>query len=77
MADEAACKERLAEIRLKTTITNAKLIPEDRFDVNIGAGVLFARKERPRGYGLVTFLYENEAETGPLLKIPERFTDDE
>jgi hypothetical protein len=24
-----------------------------------------------------TFLYENEAETGPLLKIPEQFTDDE
>ena len=24
-----------------------------------------------------TFLYENEAKTGPLLKIPEQFTDDE
>jgi hypothetical protein len=24
-----------------------------------------------------TFLYENEAETGSLLKIPEQFTDDE
>jgi hypothetical protein len=24
-----------------------------------------------------TFLYENEAETGPLLEILEQFTDDE
>ena len=23
-----------------------------------------------------TFLYENEAETGPLLEIPNQFTDD-
>jgi hypothetical protein len=61
----------------KTTITNAKQIPEDKFSANIGAGVLFDRAERSRGYGLATFLYENEAETGRLLEIPEQFTDDE
>ena len=61
----------------KTTITNAKLIPEDKFNANTGAGVLFDRTERPRGYGLAAFLYENEAETGPLLEIPKQFTDEE
>ena len=61
----------------KTTITNAKVIPEDKFNANTGAGVLFDRAKRPRGYGLATFLYENEAETGRLLEIPEQFTDDE
>jgi hypothetical protein len=29
------------------------------------------------GYSPGTFLYENEAETGPLLHIPEEFTDEE
>jgi hypothetical protein len=33
----------------KTTITNAKLIPEDKFNADTGAGVLFDRAERPRG----------------------------
>jgi hypothetical protein len=61
----------------KTTIANAKLIAEDKFNANTGAGVLFDRAERPRGYGLAAFLYENDAETGPLLEIPEQFTDDE
>jgi hypothetical protein len=61
----------------KTTITNAKLIPEDKFNANTGAGVLFDRAERPRGYGLAAFLYESEAETGRLLEIPEQFTDNE
>jgi hypothetical protein len=60
----------------KTTITSAKMIPEDKFDANTGVGVLFDRAERPRGYGLAAFLYENETETGPLLKITEQFTDD-
>jgi hypothetical protein len=61
----------------KTTITNAKLIPEDKFNPDPGAGILFDRVERPRGYGLAAFLYENEAEMGRLLEIPEQFTDDE
>jgi hypothetical protein len=26
---------------------------------------------------LATFLYENEAKTGPLLEIPAKFTEDE
>jgi hypothetical protein len=47
----------------KTTITNAKLIPQDKFNVATGADILFDRAERPRGYGLAAFLYENEAET--------------
>jgi hypothetical protein len=38
--------------------------------------------ETPKGslpdmLSFATFLYENEAETGPLLEIPEQFTDDE
>jgi hypothetical protein len=38
--------------------------------------------ETPKGSlldmpSVATFLYENEAETGPLLEIPEQFTDDE
>jgi hypothetical protein len=27
--------------------------------------------------GLATFLYEDEANTGPLLEIPAKFTEDE
>jgi hypothetical protein len=38
---------------------------------------LIRRAERPQGYGLAAFLYEDEAGTGPLLEIPEQFTDDE
>ena len=44
---------------------------------------IWKRRDRPAkpgfgvpGYGLSAFLYENEAETGPLLEISDQFTDD-
>jgi hypothetical protein len=65
----------------KTTLANAKVIPDGP---ELVPGDIILRRDRPEtpgfgvpGYGLSTFLYENEAETGPLLEIPEQFTDDE
>jgi hypothetical protein len=65
----------------KTTITSAKVIPDN---LELVASDIILRRDRPAtpgfgvpGYGLSGFLYENEAETGPLLEIPEQFTDDE
>jgi hypothetical protein len=60
-----------------TTLTAAKMIPEDKFSANAGAGVLFDHADRPRGYSLASFLYEDEAETGSLFEIPAKFTNDE
>ena len=57
----------------KTTITNAKVIPDTMKlvagDIITGGDVV--------SYGLSAFLYENEAETGLLLEIPDQFTDNE
>ena len=42
--------------------------------------IVASNKEDPSALdmlGFATFLYENEAETGPLLEIPEQFTDEE
>ena len=65
----------------KTTITAAKEIPDS---LELVAGDIILGRDRPAipgfgvpGYGLSTFLYANEAATGPLLDIPEQFTDDE
>ena len=65
----------------KTTLTNAKAIPDA---LELVAGDIILPRDQPAtpgfgvpGYGLSTFLYENEVETGPLLEIPEQFTDDE
>ena len=60
-----------------TTLTNAKVIP----DVDPFQRVLIASRE-PSGrpldmLSLATFLYEDEAKTGPLLEIPAKFTKDE
>src|ERR1700724_1757270 len=64
----------------RTTITSVKLVP-DGYDVDPKAELIVAtNKEDPSALdmlSLATFLYENEAETGPLLEIPEQFTDDE
>jgi hypothetical protein len=54
------------------TISAAKEIPEDKFGVD--TDIVFDFKDPPRDYSLGTFLYENEAETGTLLEIPEQFT---
>jgi hypothetical protein len=57
----------------KTTITNTKVIPDTMElvpgNIITGGDVV--------NYGLSAFLYESEAETGPLLEIPEQFTDNE
>ena len=63
-----------------TTITEAKVIP-DGYDVDHFQHLLIASPD-PRGrpldmLSLATFLYEDEAKTGPLLEIPAKFTDDE
>src|SRR5262249_16017311 len=64
-----------------TTITNAKVIPDA---LELVAGDIILRRDRSAfpgfgvpGYGLSTFLYESEAETGPLPEIQEQFTEDE
>jgi hypothetical protein len=63
-----------------TTITNAKVIPEE-YDVDHFQRILIASRD-PRGLpldmlSLATFLYEDERKTGPLLEIPAKFTKDE
>jgi hypothetical protein len=63
-----------------TTITNAKVTPEG-YDVDHFRRILIASRD-PKGLpldmvSLATFLYENEATTGPLLESPAKFTEDE
>ena len=63
-----------------TTITEAKVIPEG-YDVDHFRRILIASRD-PNGLpldmlSLATFLYENEAKTGPLLEISAKFTQDE
>src|ERR1700730_15196106 len=64
----------------RTTITSVKLVP-DGHDVAPKTELIVAtNREDPSALDMLsfaTFLYENEAETGPLLKIPEQFTDEE
>ena len=64
----------------RTTLTGAKLVP-DGYDVDPKTELILATdKEAPSALDMLsfaTFLYENEADTGPLLEIPEQFTDDE
>jgi hypothetical protein len=57
----------------KTTITNAKVIPDT---MELVAGNIITGGDVV-SYGLSAFLYENEAETGLLLEIPDQFTDDD
>jgi hypothetical protein len=63
-----------------TTITEAKIVPEGYEADQIHSLIIASRD--PRGLpldmlSLATFLYENEATTGPLLEIPAKFTEDE
>jgi len=64
----------------RTTITSVKLVP-DSYDVDPKTELIVAtNKEDPSVLDMLsfaTFLYENEAETGSLLEIPEQFTDHE
>lgn len=62
-----------------TTLANAKVIPEG-YDADHFQRILIASRD-PRGLpldmlSLATFLYEDEAKTGPLLKIPAKFNED-
>jgi len=63
-----------------TTITEAKMVPEG-YEADHTHSLIIASRD-PKGLpldmlSLATFLYENEAKTGPLLEIPAKFTDDE
>ena len=63
-----------------TTITEAKIVPEGYEADQIHSLIIASRD--PRGLpldmlSLATFLYENEATTGPLLEIPAKLTEDE
>ena len=64
----------------RTTITGAKLVPHG-YQVSPERSLIIASGD-PKGRPLdmlsfATFLYENLAEPGPLLEIPEQFTDEE
>ena len=63
-----------------TTITGAKLIPEHH-ELDHFQRILIASRD-PKGLplhmlSLASFLYEEEAKTGPRLEIPSVFTKDE
>ena len=63
-----------------TTISATKIVPEG-YEADQARSLMIASKD-PNGLpldmlGLATFLYEDEAKTGPLLEIPSEFTDDE
>jgi hypothetical protein len=63
-----------------TTITAAKIVPEG-YEGDQAHSLIIASRD-PRGLPLemltlATFLYLDEAKTGPLLEIPAKFTDDE
>jgi hypothetical protein len=63
-----------------TAITAAKIVPEGYEADQIHSLIIASRD--PRGLpldmlSLATFLYENEATTGPRLEIPAKFTEDE
>jgi hypothetical protein len=81
VSDDIACdtQEMDSENVRKTTITEAKVIP-DGYDADHFQHVLIAGGEpnsRPLDMlSLASFLYEDEAKTGPLLEIPAEFTDD-
>jgi hypothetical protein len=64
----------------RMTITSVKLVSEG-YDADPKRELIVARNEEdPSALDMLsfaTFLYENEVETGPLLEIPEQFTDHE
>ena len=58
-----------------TTLTAAKAIP-DGCAVDPVQHMLIAGRD-PIGISFASFLYEDEAKTGPLLEIPGKLTDDD
>jgi hypothetical protein len=64
----------------KTTLTFVKIVPTG-YEADQTHSLIIASKDS-RGLPvdmltLATFLYENEAKTGPLPEIPAKFTEDE
>jgi hypothetical protein len=63
-----------------TTITEAKIVPEGDDTDQTHSLIIASRNPKGLPLGMLsfaTFLYEDEAKTGPLLEIPAKFTDDE
>jgi hypothetical protein len=58
-----------------TTLTAVKAIPDD-YEVDPTQQVLIAGSDSS-AIALASFLYGDDAETGPHLEIPARFTDSE
>jgi hypothetical protein len=63
-----------------TTITEAKIVPEG-YEADQAHSLIIASRD-PKGLpldmlSLATFLYEDEARTGPRLEILAKFTKDE
>ena len=64
----------------RTTITGAKLVP-DGYNVSPERSLIIASGD-PKGRPLdmlsfATFLYEDQSKSGPRLKVPARFTEDQ
>src|SRR5216684_3403211 len=82
---EEACKKGISDemdcdSARATTITAAKIVPEG-YEADETHSLIIASRD-PKGLPLdmlsfATFLYEDEAKTGPLLEIPAKFTEDE
>jgi hypothetical protein len=63
----------------RTTLTSAKIVLEG-YEADQTHGLIIAGRD-PKGLpldmlSLATFLYEEEAKTGPLLESPAKFTED-
>ena len=64
----------------ETTITEAKIVPEGYEADQVHSLIIASRDPKclPLDMlSLATFLYEDEARTGPRLEIPAKFTKDE
>lgn len=89
---EAACKKAISDdidwdtqemdcdSARATTVTEAKTVPEG-YEADQVHSLIIASRD-PKGLpldmlSLATFLYEDEARTGPRLEIPAKFTKDE
>jgi hypothetical protein len=89
---EEACKEGISDdidwetqemdcdSARATTITEAKMVPEG-YEADQTHSLIIASRD-PKSLpldmlSLATFLYEDEAKTGPLLEIPAKFTEDQ
>ena len=88
---EAACKKSVSDeidwntqemdsdSARATTITEAKVIPEG-YEADVVHSLLIASRDQSGlpldMISLASFLYEDEAKTGPRLEIPAQFTNE-